>query len=112
MPGPDYSHKKNLFFVNEGLPRRERAVAFAPVPKKTMIPVPTNVELEGLQIPDPSQGVIHKKDRLLKLAQEHGILRISAEKGINVDEATRFIETYADRIAAADFPKEYYHLLK
>lgn len=73
---------------------------------------PTALQLEGLQIPDPSQGVIRKKERLLELAKKHGILRIAAEKGLDVDDATRFIETYADRISAADFPASAYGHLK
>lgn len=73
---------------------------------------PTADQLDGLQIPDPSQGAASKKARLLELAKEHGILRIIAENGFTVESATRFIETYSDRIISSDFPEEHYALLK
>jgi len=74
--------------------------------------IPTDQQLDGLKIPDPSIGPVRKKERLVELAQKHGILRIAAENGLTVESASRFIETYADRIAASDFPEEHYDLLK
>ncbi len=73
---------------------------------------PTTDQLDGLRIPDPSYGAFGKKARLLEIAKEHGILRIFTEKGFTVESATRYIETYSDRIIASDFPEDCYCLLK
>lgn len=39
-----------------------------------------------------------KEERLISLAQEHNVLRISAEQGMSIDEAISVIEHYSDLI--------------
>ncbi len=55
-------------------------------------------------IPNPSIGEASPKQRLFKLAQEHSVLRISAEKGLEVDEAISVIEAYSKHVERAAFP--------
>jgi hypothetical protein len=63
-------------------------------------------------LPDPRNCEATKKQRLLELAKEHRVLRISAEKGLSVDEAIRVIETYHHQVDKAAFPVSKYGMLK
>lgn len=63
-------------------------------------------------MPDPANGTVTKKQRLLQLAKEHRILRISAENGMGIDDAVRVIDAYSARMDQATFPPSLYSLLK
>jgi hypothetical protein len=69
-------------------------------------------ELEERLMPDPANGDLKKKERLLELAKEHRVLRVAAENGLTLDGAIRFIETNHVQLAAAKFPEKYYGMLK
>lgn len=56
---------------------------------------------------------IRDRDKLMKLSQKYGILRIASEgKNPSVADAIRIIEAFRRTIEKATFPEEYYYLLK
>lgn len=52
-----------------------------------------------------------KEKRLIGLAREHNILRLSAEEGLSEDEAISVIEQYSELIGSSSLPSEYYSQL-
>lgn len=71
-----------------------------------------NTQIEDRFFPDPQVGEATKKQKLLELAKKHSVLRLSAEKGLGLDEAIRVLETYHQRVSEAAFPVSSFGLLK
>lgn len=71
-----------------------------------------NTQSEDRFLPDPQIGEATKKQKLLELAKTHSVLRLSAEKGLGLDEAIRVIEIYHQRVSETAFPATSFTLLK
>lgn len=56
-------------------------------------------------------GEASQKQKLLELATQHGVARVSAENGLDVKDAIRVIEGYSSLVSQAAFPKDMYNLL-